>query len=175
MPQSCLTYIAIGSNIGPFERIPQALDWLRRLPESRLVAESSWYRTRPWGMAGQSDFVNLAVGLQTALSPHRLLAETRMIESRLQRMRRERNGPRTIDLDILLFGDRVLDAADLLIPHPGLLVRDFMLIPLIEIAPDAVHPGRGRPVRALTGQIRHRQIIERLPRSGTSAPVGSTP
>nr|WP_296911414.1 2-amino-4-hydroxy-6-hydroxymethyldihydropteridine diphosphokinase [Thiocapsa sp.] len=175
MSQHTLAFIAIGSNITPFEQIPQALDWLRHLPESSLFVESSWYRTLPWGMVEQPDFVNLVVGLKTCLSPHSLLGETRMIESRLQRVRREKNGPRTIDLDILLFGDRVLAEPDLHIPHPGLLVRDFMLIPLIEVAPDAVHPVRGRPVRTLTGQIRHRQILERLPGRGESAPFGSNP
>jgi 2-amino-4-hydroxy-6-hydroxymethyldihydropteridine diphosphokinase len=157
-------FIAIGSNLDPRAQIPRAVEFLRCLPGSRLFLESSWYRTSPWGITDQPDFINLVVGLKTHLSPRGLLHETRAIESQLQRVRREKNGPRTIDLDILLFGDQILTDPDLTIPHPGLLIRDFMLVPLIEVAPETRHPILGRPVCELQDHIRHRQILERLSR-----------
>lgn len=156
-------YIALGSNIEPNLNIPQCLDLLREIPDSTLTDESSWYRTSPWGLREQADFVNLVVGLTTGLSVRALLRATQDIERRLARTRGRENGPRTIDLDILLFGSVRLNAVDLTIPHPGLLIRDFMLIPLIEIAPETVYPGQQRPISDLTGQIRYRQILDTYP------------
>ena len=158
-------YVAIGSNIDPDANVRHGLWLLRRIPATRVVAESSHYRTAPWGMEAQPDFVNLVVGLETALPPLDLLRATQEIEQRLARRRTLKNGPRTIDLDILLYDAQVLDAPGLKIPHPGLLLRDFMLVPLIEIAPDVVHPLRRLPLRALTDEIRYRQILRKLPRA----------
>ena len=164
MPMSTAAnaYIAIGSNIEPERQIPRSLSFLRQMRESRLAAESSWYRTLPGGFETQPDFINLVVRMETALSPRELLDETLEIEAKLNRARTFANGPRTIDLDILLFANLVFADSELTIPHPGLLFRDFMLVPLIEIAPDAVHPLRCVPVKLLEGEIRHRQILERL-------------
>ncbi len=157
------TYIALGSNIEPSLNIPRCLQLLREIPHSAVTVESSWYRTSPWGFSEQADFINLVVGLATALSARALLSATQDIERRLARSRGRENGPRTIDLDILLFGSTILDTDDLTIPHPGLLLRDFMLIPLIEIAPETTYPGQHRPVRDLTEHIRYRQILEKYP------------
>jgi len=159
MPSETAVFLSIGSNIEPLRQIPRCLQLLAHVRETSLFAESTWYRTRPWGIRAQPEFVNLVVGLNTRLSPRELLGETQGIETRLNRVRELKNGPRTIDLDILLFGDLVLAEADLSLPHPGLLLRDFMLMPLIEIAPGARHPQRNLPVRALEGEIRYRQII----------------
>ncbi len=155
-------YLAIGSNIEPQRNIPRCLEGLRALPGSRLTAESAWYRTRPWGIASQPEFINLVVALETGLTPHALLAATQAIEIALERQRQCRNGPRTIDIDLLLYGDQRLDEPDLCLPHPSLLLRDFMLIPLIEIAPAIRHPERGRSLSELTPEIRYRQIIARF-------------
>ncbi len=163
MAEEALIFVAVGSNVEPMDNIPRCLDELRNIPDSTLLAVSSWYRTSPWGIEDQPEFVNLVVGLESRLPPRELLRETQAIEARLGRVRAQRNGPRTIDLDILLFGDRILDEDDLRIPHPGLTLRDFMLIPLIELAPDAMHPERSRPVRDLGGEISYRQIISPLP------------
>ncbi|WP_041447283.1 2-amino-4-hydroxy-6-hydroxymethyldihydropteridine diphosphokinase [Thiocystis violascens] len=163
MIQQAHAYIAVGSNIEPWRNIPCCLDRLRSLPDSRLVLESSWYRTSPWGIESQPEFINLVIGLETRLSPRQLLAETQAIETRLERLRILKNGPRTIDLDLLLFGDTILDDSNLKIPHPGLLLRDFMLIPLIEIAPEIIHPELGRPLSDLTQEIQYRQIVARVP------------
>ncbi|MBK1720125.1 2-amino-4-hydroxy-6-hydroxymethyldihydropteridine diphosphokinase [Thiocystis violacea] len=172
MSRRIQTFVAVGSNIHPEDRIPRCLDLLGTIPETEVEAISSWYRTRPWGLETQPDFINLVVGLGTGLSPRDLLRATQAIEIRLGRVREAINGPRTIDLDILLFGDWISEEADLRIPHPGLLLRDFMLIPLVEIAPDVPHPDRGRPVRELTGEIRYRQIIEKRPGTGSGSGSG---
>lgn len=155
-------FIAIGSNIEPQRHIGRGLGLLGKISESSLAAESSWYRSLPWGIADQPEFINLVVGIETRLSPLELLQETKAIEARLDRVQTLKNGPRTLDLDILLFGARVVATDDLAIPHPGLLLRDFMLLPLIEIAPDAIHPVRGLPVKLLEGEIRYRQITARI-------------
>jgi 2-amino-4-hydroxy-6-hydroxymethyldihydropteridine diphosphokinase len=123
IPMSTDVYIAIGSNIEPEHCIRRCLDLLENVRESSLVAESSWYRTLPWGVADQADFINLVVEMKTLLSPGELLRETQEIEISLDRRRARKNGPRTIDLDILLFGDLILADPHLLIPHPGLLLR----------------------------------------------------
>lgn len=163
MRKTTQTFLAIGSNLDPFWHIPHCLEQLKRLPDSQLSVVSAWYRTRPWGIEAQPEFINLVVGLTTRLSPQELLRETQAIERELQRVQGLKNGPRTIDLDILLFGERIVDEPMLRIPHPGLLLRDFMLTPLIEVAPMVIHPERGVAVSALTDTVCYRQIIERLP------------
>ncbi|EGV33715.1 2-amino-4-hydroxy-6-hydroxymethyldihydropteridine pyrophosphokinase [Thiorhodococcus drewsii AZ1] len=169
MTSQTTAFIAIGSNIEPEHHIEQSLARLNALPGTQIQRCSSWYRTKAWGIEEQPDFVNLVVELSTPLSPSALLNETQGIESDLGRVRHLKNGPRTIDLDILIFGDRVIEEADLRIPHPGLAQRDFMLIPLIEIAPDTLHPVQGCRMSALTDEIIYRQILESI-RPGDRAP-----
>jgi 2-amino-4-hydroxy-6-hydroxymethyldihydropteridine diphosphokinase len=162
MPKSTTAYIAIGSNIEPRDNIRRCLDLLGSLPDTHLVAESAWYATKPWGIEAQPDFINLVVALSTTLPVQDLLRHTQAIEQRLDRVRAIKNGPRTIDLDILLFGDAIIDNPDLRIPHSALLERDFMLTPLLDIAADVQHPVEQQPLHELTDRIRYRQIIERL-------------
>ena len=162
MPQQTTAYIAIGSNIDPRENIRRWLDLLGSLPDSRFVSESGWYATKPWGIEVQADFINLVVALATGLSARDLLGHTHAIEQQLDRVRAVKNGPRTIDLDLLLFGDAVIDESDLRVPHPALLERDFMLTPLLDIAAEVKHPLEQQALRELTDRIRYRQIIERL-------------
>lgn len=156
-------FIAVGSNIEPDENIARCLDLLNQIPSSQTVRTSSRYRTSPWGLESQPDFINLVVALDTSLSAHELLRQTQAIETELLRRRAEKNGPRTIDLDILLLADLILDEPQLQIPHPGLALRDFMLVPLIEIAADVVHPSHNCALRELEPCILYRQILERLP------------
>ncbi|QIK38079.1 2-amino-4-hydroxy-6-hydroxymethyldihydropteridine diphosphokinase [Caldichromatium japonicum] len=162
MNQDIRTFIALGSNIAPLEQVSLGLLALSRLPASRLGAVSSWYLSQPWGFEDQPEFINLVAELWTRLSPQGLLAELQTIEERSGRIRTRPNGPRTLDLDLLLYGDEILDEPGLRIPHSGLLVRDFMLLPLIEIAPDAIHPEEGRPVAKLQDRILYHQIICRI-------------
>lgn len=126
------------------------------------VARSSDYRTPPWGRTDQPDFINAVIEIRTTLSPHELLARAQEIEFRLGRTRKfgERFGPRTIDIDLLAYDDIHLDDPDLTLPHPRMFERAFVLVPLLEIAPDAVVAGRSLK-DALAGL--DRSGIERLP------------
>lgn len=135
-------YIAIGSNLAdPLDQVNRAITALDAVPQSRLVRHSSFYRTAPMGPAGQPDYLNAAVLLETDLTPHQLLDATQAIELAHGRVRKdERWGPRTLDLDIMLFGDRVISDARLTVPHYGLKVREFMLYPLAEIVPGLILP-----------------------------------
>jgi 2-amino-4-hydroxy-6-hydroxymethyldihydropteridine diphosphokinase len=131
--------IALGSNIGDPERqLRTAFDEIAALPETKLIAKSSLHRTSPVGHVDQPDFVNACVLVETSLSPRALLESLLAIEQRHGRVRTIRNGPRTLDLDIIVFGDRHIDEADLKIPHPRAAERDFVLKPLAEVWPEAV-------------------------------------
>lgn len=135
-------YIAVGSNLGePLLQAQQAIAALDAIPNSRVVSTSSVYRTKPLGPQNQPDFLNLAVLLETTLEPEILLNYTQKIELELGRVRKEeRWGPRTLDLDIMLFGNRIINTERLIVPHYGLKEREFMLYPLSEIAPSLVFP-----------------------------------
>lgn len=135
-------YIAIGSNLdSPLDQVNRAIAALGDIPQSRLVCHSAFYRTAPMGPVGQPDYLNLAVLLETTLTPHELLDATQAIELSQGRVRKdERWGPRTLDLDIMLFGDKVIHDERLTVPHYGLKEREFMLYPLAEIAPGLILP-----------------------------------
>lgn len=138
-------YIGIGSNLDePVTQVREAVERLADLPESRLVARSSLYGGRPMGPPDQPDYVNAVVALDTHLSAPDLLRALQRIE-RLQGRQRggERWGPRIIDLDLLLYGSSRIDTPELQVPHPGLHARDFVIIPLAEIAGNLDIPGRG--------------------------------
>ncbi len=137
-----LCYIAIGSNLAsPLAQANAAVKALGTLPESRLVAVSSFYRTPPLGPQDQPDYLNAVVALQTTLAPLVLLDHTQRIELEQGRERKdERWGPRTLDLDILLFGNDTLCSERLTVPHYDMKNRLFMLYPLSEIAPDLTFP-----------------------------------
>ncbi|GLR08724.1 2-amino-4-hydroxy-6-hydroxymethyldihydropteridine diphosphokinase [Mixta theicola] len=135
-------YLALGSNLAdPLHQVRNALDALAVIPQTRRAAVSSFYRTPPYGPPDQPDYLNAAVALDTQLSPESLLDHTQRIELEQGRVRKaERWGPRTLDLDILLFGDRVLNTPRLTVPHYDMHNRAFMLVPLLEIAPQARLP-----------------------------------
>ena len=137
--------LALGGNVGDvrqtFNRAVAMLDDGKTI---RLIARSSDYRTPPWGVTDQPPFINAAIAVATALSPHDLLARALEVERALGRDRsRERHwGPRTIDIDLIAYDDVVLSDATLTLPHPRLLERAFVLLPLLEIAPDRVISGQ---------------------------------
>ena len=137
-----LAYIALGSNLAsPLEQVNAAINAIREIPESRIVALSSFYRTPPLGPQDQPDYLNAAVALETTLEPDALLDHTQRIELQQGRVRKaERWGPRTLDLDIMLFGDRIIRSERLTVPHYDMKNRGFMLWPLFEIAPDLHFP-----------------------------------
>ena len=137
-------YIALGANLGnPTAAVLAAFAALANLPESRVARCSSLYRTAPVGILSQPDFVNAVAVLETTLAPEALLDALLDIEARFGRVRRERNGPRTLDLDLLLYDDIELDLPRLTLPHPRLHLRAFVLLPLAEVAPDLAIPRRG--------------------------------
>lgn len=143
-------YIGIGSNLNdPPNQVRQAFQALAHLPDSHLTARSPWYRTAPvGGPAGQPDYVNAVAALETQLTPEDLLATLQTIEAAQERIRAERWGPRTLDLDLLLYGLITRDDPQLTLPHPRLHQRAFVLYPLHDIAPHLTIPGRG-PLTAL--------------------------
>ena len=136
-----VAYIAIGSNLAsPLEQVNAALKALGDIPESHLTV-SSFYRTPPLGPQDQPDYLNAAVALETSLAPEELLNHTQRIELQQGRVRKaERWGPRTLDLDIMLFGNEVINTERLTVPHYDMKNRGFMLWPLFEIAPELVFP-----------------------------------
>jgi 2-amino-4-hydroxy-6-hydroxymethyldihydropteridine diphosphokinase len=137
-------YVALGANLGnPTAAVLAAFAALANLPESRVARCSSLYRTAPVGILSQPDFVNAVAVLETTLAPEALLDALLDIEARFGRVRRERNGPRTLDLDLLLYDNIELDLPRLTLPHPRLHLRAFVLLPLAEVAPDLAIPRRG--------------------------------
>ena len=136
--------IALGSNLeDPEAQVRRGFDEIAALPETRLLARSSLYRTAPVGYRDQPDFVNACALVETALAPRALLDGLLAIERRHGRVREIPNGPRTLDLDIVLYGDRVIHEPGLSVPHPRAHERAFVLEPLLEVWPDAVIPGKG--------------------------------
>jgi len=139
-------YVGIGSNLqGPVRQVEDAMDLLGEIPETRLATTSSLYRSAAFGGIEQPEFVNAVAALLTTLVPDEFLAELQAIENRQGRERGEtRWGPRVLDLDLLVYAGEKIDKPHLTVPHPGIGERNFVLLPLMEIAPDLVVPGLGR-------------------------------
>ncbi len=135
-------FIALGANLAdPLQQITRAVAALRQLPHCRWVACSPLYASTPMGPADQPDYVNGVAWLETALTPHQLLDATQHIELTQGRVRKaERWGPRTLDLDLLLYGNLTVDDARLTVPHYGMRERSFVLQPLFDLAPDLLLP-----------------------------------
>jgi 2-amino-4-hydroxy-6-hydroxymethyldihydropteridine diphosphokinase len=156
-----LAYIGLGSNLAqPQSQVQSALQELAGLRQSRLVARSSLYRSAPVGYGEQPDFVNAVAALETALGAHELLGELQALEAAHQRRRSFPNAPRTLDLDLLLFNDERIADARLVVPHPRMHERAFVLAPLVEIAPEVEIPGHGL-AQALLGRCNN-QKVERI-------------
>ncbi|KUO50756.1 MAG: hypothetical protein APF76_15790 [Desulfitibacter sp. BRH_c19] len=137
-------FLGLGSNIGNRkEYLERAINALKDNPDITVKAASSIYETEPFGGVEQNSFLNMVIKIETALKPNQLLQTTMTIEKDLDRVRTIRWGPRTVDIDILLYGDEVIKTKELTIPHMGLKERAFVLVPLLEIAPD---------IKLLTGE-----------------------
>jgi 2-amino-4-hydroxy-6-hydroxymethyldihydropteridine diphosphokinase len=154
-----IAYVALGANLGdPAATVRAAFGALANLPESRVVHCSSLYRTAPVGLTEQPEFVNAVAMLETTLAPEALLNALLEVEQRFGRIRAEKNGPRTLDLDLLLYDDQFVDQPHLTLPHPRLHLRAFVLYPLAEIAPTLAIPGRG-PVAAWLPAVANQGIV----------------
>jgi 2-amino-4-hydroxy-6-hydroxymethyldihydropteridine diphosphokinase len=149
-----LAYIALGSNLAsPLEQVNAAVQALGEMPQSRIIAVSSFYRTPPLGPQDQPDYLNAAVVLDTALDAETLLDNTQRIELQQGRVRKaERWGPRTLDLDLMLFGNEIINTERLTVPHYDMKNRGFMLWPLFEVAPDLTFPD-GIPLRDILDKL----------------------
>jgi 2-amino-4-hydroxy-6-hydroxymethyldihydropteridine diphosphokinase len=158
MPQ--LAYLSLGSNVG--DRVAHLRDAIARLESiGRVVSVSSFYETEPVEVTDQPWFLNCAVGLETALTAEQLMARLLQIEQEMGRRRIQKKGPRTIDIDILLFDDLILDSPDVTIPHPAMQERRFVLEPLAEIAAEARHPGMKKTIREMLEELPAGAIVRR--------------
>ncbi len=139
-------YVGLGSNLDdPGRQIEAAFELLQEIPETRLIARSSIYRSAPFGGVEQPDFINAAAALLTRLTAQELLGKFQKIERTSGRERDGlRWGPRVLDLDLLVFSDQVIEEPGLSVPHPGIAERNFVLLPLRDLAPDLIIPGLGR-------------------------------
>lgn len=148
-----LIHISIGSNIG--DRQANCRNAIERLKDKGIfvIKASSMYETKPWGVEKQADFINIAVEAETPLLPKQLLKALKEIEKEMGRQESIKWGPRMIDLDILFYDDAVIDTEYLHIPHQLLHKRNFVLMPLLEIAPDKVHPALKKTVRQLKEEL----------------------
>ncbi len=155
-------FIALGSNLGEREAmIRQALEALAALPQTELLRASSLYDTEPVGDMDQPNFLNAVAQVDTDLAPRQLLWNLMLIEKRLGRERTRPWGPRTIDLDLLLYGDEVIEEDDLRLPHPEMIRRAFVLVPLVELDPLLVHPGTGDTMISHLSRLGARPLLKR--------------
>lgn len=162
MLKPIMSAIALGSNLGDSRStLESALKILDRTAGIQLKKRSMWYKTAPVGPS-QPDYLNGCALLEVQLTPQELLTVLLNIERQFGRIRQERWGPRTLDLDLLLFGDLILETAELQIPHPRMNERAFVLVPLTEIAPDWIEPVSGEAIA---------QLVEKVDRSGVSLSV----
>ncbi|MGV3081968.1 2-amino-4-hydroxy-6-hydroxymethyldihydropteridine diphosphokinase [Streptococcus dysgalactiae] len=142
-----IVYLSLGTNMGDREEyLSQAVQSLAKIPKTHLLAQSSIYETAAWGKTDQDDFLNMACQLDTQLTAADFLKETQAIEQSLGRVRHEKWGPRTIDIDILLFGEEVYDTKELKVPHPYMTERAFVLLPLLELNAELKLPVRQVPL-----------------------------
>jgi 2-amino-4-hydroxy-6-hydroxymethyldihydropteridine diphosphokinase len=152
--QSVRAFVGLGANVGDVEMtLAEACMAIDGLPQTSIRNQSPWFRSPPWGRTDQPEFTNGVVELQTRLAPVELLQRLLEVEERFGRVRRpdERWGPRTLDLDLLLYGEETIDEPGLQVPHPALHERAFVLLPLSRIAPTLEIPGQGRVDALLAG------------------------
>lgn len=143
-------YLGLGSNIGDREQqLQSAVERLDQVTEIHVQHMSSMYETKPVGYVEQPDFLNVCLHIKTTLSPEALLHQCLRIEKELYRVREVRWGPRTIDIDVLLYGDEIIESEQLIVPHPRMTARAFVMIPLNEIAAHVIEPRSKKAIQSL--------------------------
>ena len=148
-----IVYLLLGSNLGNRKEILDKAIELINDKIGVIISKSKDYETKPWGVTDQPDFLNLAISIYTTLKPLEILQQTQAIENQLGRVRKEKWGARLIDIDIMFYGNEIINEPNLKVPHPLMQERDFALIPLAEIAPHFVHPVLGKTVLELRNRI----------------------
>ena len=144
-PAPVIAHLGLGSNLGDrAENIAEAIRRIDAMAHTTVVATSPLYESEAWYVTEQPQFINACITVETTAHPRELLDALLAVEEAMGRVRNVPKGPRTIDLDILFWGDDVIDAEGLTVPHPGVLERPFVLVPLVDLAPDLVHPRTGR-------------------------------
>lgn len=168
-------YLALGSNLGDrLGYLRHALQRLKDTPGIRLCNLSSVYETDPVGFVEQATFLNMVAAIETSLSPHELLKATQRIELTLYRRRNIRWGPRTLDIDILLYGNLKLKEQQLTVPHPRMVERAFVLIPLCELVPNFVIPGTRETVQERMEHVEGKEGVQLCPTISLAAEFGLT-
>jgi len=163
-----LAYIGIGSNLGDkLENCRRAMEAIGADARNRLIRRSRFYRTEPVGKKDQEWFINAVVAVETTMRPRELMEFLLSVEKGMGRIRQERWGPRIIDLDILFYGDRVLDEEGLQIPHPRLHERRFVLAPLKDMAPGLLHPVFRRTVAEILEELDAAEKVFPVPETGS--------
>jgi 2-amino-4-hydroxy-6-hydroxymethyldihydropteridine diphosphokinase len=160
-----VAYVGLGSNLNDkINNLDRAIDLVGRSPGTRVLRKSSIYQTEPVGVKEQPDFLNMVLEIDTALSPFELLDFLQGVEQTMARKKEIRWGPRNIDLDLLLYEDEVIDSERLILPHPGMHLRKFVLVPLAEIARDKIHPVFKKTIVNLLEDLKENSKVELLKR-----------
>jgi len=158
-----IVFIGIGSNEGnKASNIKLAIELINGLSDCKVEKVSSIYETLPFGIVEQNNFLNAVIKISTTFNPFKLFNELKIIEKNLGRITREKWGPRDIDLDILLFNDLIFSDEIITLPHKGLIYRDFVLVPLIEIEPELVHPVFNKKIVDFIIDLKTKNIINKL-------------
>ncbi len=158
-----IAYLGIGSNLGdPVQQCRDALREISSLKNVQVLRRSSLYRTQPVGSVSQDWFVNGVLEVRTTFTTQQLLKALQWVEQTLGRVRTEKWGPRAIDIDILLFGQEIVETGDLVIPHPEMHKRGFVLVPINEIAPYVIHPRYGVSMKGLLDRLEDDLVVERI-------------
>ena len=149
-----ITYIGVGSNLGDkLDNCRKAIDRVGKISGCRLTGQSDFFRTSPVGVEGHGWYVNAVFSIEADITAYRLLKSLLAVEMDLGRERKKKWDPRTIDLDILLYGQTVMDEKELTIPHPYMHLRKFVLLPMSQLIPDMVHPVLGKTIAELLGDL----------------------
>ena len=154
-------YLGLGANLGdPQKTLSQALRELAKHPKIKLTQASSLYQTAPVGVVDQPDFLNAVVRIETALPPDALMTAVPSVEKKLGRVRTIRWGPRVIDIDVLLYGAREIETPLIMVPHPRMRERAFVMTPLAEIAPSLTVPGEGRNAAKIASELPEKNSVK---------------